>query len=134
MKEIINIGADVSNLPLINERLEGFLMKHNAFALVMKISLVVEEIFTNIALYAYSPNKGDCEIDLEVVDNKLIITFIDSGKAYNPLLSEEPDITLDAKSRSIGGLGIYLSKTISDSMDYQRIDNKNVLTITKAIN
>ena len=135
MKEVVKIEADVNNLPTVLNKLETVLaLADVSFPLINKVSLVVEEIFTNIAMYAYSPKKGEAEIQFDIENEELTITFIDEGKAYNPLETEDPDLTLDAKSRGIGGLGIFISKNIADSMDYARDGNKNILTIKKSIN
>ena len=135
MKEVVKIEADVNNLPTVLNKLETVLaLADVSFPLINKVSLVVEEIFTNIAMYAYSPKKGEAEIQFDIENEELTITFIDEGKAYNPLETEDPDLTLDAKSRGIGGLGIFISKNIADSMDYASDGNKNILTIKKSIN
>lgn len=68
---------------------------------------------------------------LEFSPNELIITFEDNGIPYNPLKSEDPDISLPVEKRSVGGLGIFMVKHIADSMDYKYNDGKNILKIKK---
>ena len=97
-----------------------------------QIILATEEVFTNIARYAYSPNIGNVEIRITTND-EVIIGFEDNGKPYNPLENIDPDITLDADERDVGGLGIFLVKKIMDSVEYHRVDNKNLLIIRKKI-
>ena len=98
-----------------------------------KIDVAVEEIFVNIAHYAYGENQGDAEISAIVSDGVLRIVFSDSGTPFNPLEREDPDITLSAEEREIGGLGIFLTKKFMTSVDYEYKDGKNILAITKKL-
>ena len=99
----------------------------------MQVDLAVEEIFVNIAEYAYSPDVGDTTVRAELLNDgsELSITFIDSGVPYDPLAKEDPDVTLSSDEREIGGLGIFLIKKYMDSIHYEYTDCKNNLTITK---
>ena len=101
----------------------------------MQIDLVIEELFVNIARYAYAPGTGTAEIQMEVSkDASLVtITMIDRGRPYNPLAKHDPDIALSAEDRQIGGLGIYLVKKNVDEIGYLRRDGQNILTVTKKI-
>ena len=96
-----------------------------------KIELYVEELFVNVAHYAYSPDVGEVEIKIEITDKKVRITFYDEGKPYDPLVKEDPDITLSAEERSIGGLGIFLTKKLTDNLKYEYKDGKNILITEK---
>ena len=100
-----------------------------------KIDLAVEEIFVNIAHYAYGAENTDNESKILCTYEKglLSVTFIDSGKPFNPLNNPDPDITLSAEERKIGGLGIYLTKKFMDETFYEYTDGKNILTIKKKI-
>ena len=105
---------------------------------LFQIDLAVEEIYVNIAHYAYSPDKGTVQIDCSVEKTsdapaKLTVSFTDRGKAFNPLAKPDPDITLSVEEREIGGLGIFLTKKYMDSVLYERKDNQNILTFTKII-
>lgn len=105
---------------------------------LFQIDLAVEEIYVNIAHYAYSPDKGTVQIDCSVEKTsdapaKLTVSFTDRGKAFNPLEKPNPDITLSVEEREIGGLGIFLTKKYMDSVLYERKDNQNILTFTKII-
>jgi sigma-B regulation protein RsbU (phosphoserine phosphatase) len=102
---------------------------------IKQLIIAVEEIFVNIAFYAYSESeKKDNFVEIQLLlneENKEIeITFIDGGKPYNPLLKSDPDTGLSADKRKIGGLGIYMSKKLSN-MRYVFTDDKNILTLTK---
>lgn len=101
----------------------------------MQIELAVEEIFVNIANYAYAPGKGTATILMETQDDPFImtITFIDHGVAYNPLKKEDPDVNLSATDRPIGGLGIFLTKEVMDHVSYEYKDGQNYLTLTKSL-
>ena len=101
--------------------------------LLKKFNLVVEEIFVNIVSYAYSDNDTNNTVTISIKDNvdKTIITFIDSGKHFNPLIKDDPDLSLSVDKRPIGGLGIYLVKKMMDNVEYEYKDNKNILTIEK---
>lgn len=97
-----------------------------------QISIAVDEIFSNIARYAYHPEVGGAVVRI-AVNNDITIEFEDSGMPYNPLLAETPDVTLPAEEREIGGLGLYMVQNMMDSVQYCRNGNKNLLTIKKRI-
>ncbi|MBR3039335.1 MAG: ATP-binding protein [Lachnospiraceae bacterium] len=101
----------------------------------MTISVAVEELFVNIAHYAYPPKTGDAIVRMEVKgDPKYAeIQFIDSGIPYNPLEKPDPDITKPAEERPIGGLGIFMVKKSMDEMLYEYTDGKNIVTIRKTL-
>ena len=100
---------------------------------LMKIDVVIEEIFVNIASYAYKEEKGFVDISIKNENNKIIISFEDMGVPFNPLLKEDPDVTLSAENREPGGLGIYMMKKMMDNVEYIYKDNKNILVIEKNI-
>jgi len=101
----------------------------------MQIDVAIDELFGNIANYAYNPETGKATVRLEVEDDPLavIITFIDNGKPFNPLEKADPDITLSAAERAIGGLGIFLVKKAMDMIDYKFQDGHNILMIKKRL-
>ena len=100
------------------------------------IDVAVEELFVNIASYAYEHGEGVAVIRVTVHEDPLSveITFIDNGKQYDPLAKEDPDVTLSAKERKKGGLGIYMVKNSMDDVIYEYKDGKNILTIKKNLN
>jgi sigma-B regulation protein RsbU (phosphoserine phosphatase) len=95
-----------------------------------EICIAVEEIFINIADYAYKPDSGNVCISIYTKE-KTVIKFEDSGHPYNPLEQPSPDLEKPLLEREIGGLGIFMVKKIMDTVEYSRINNKNVLVITK---
>ena len=97
---------------------------------IIKINTALEEIFVNIASYAYD-NPGTIEIALSKHLDKVVITIKDNGVPFNPLEKEDPDINLDVVDREIGGLGIFMVKKIMDEISYEYVDNQNVLTMVK---
>ncbi len=101
----------------------------------MQVQIAVEEIFVNIASYAYQPGTGTADILVETAKDprSVTITFRDRGVPYDPLAKEDPDISLSAEDRPIGGLGIYMTKKTMDEMKYEYRDGQNVLTIRKMI-
>ena len=128
------LDATVENIAVITDCIEAEL---DAIGCPMKakmqIGIAVDELFGNIAHYAYGTGIGVATVRLSVqYDKKAVsLTFIDSGVPYNPLVKEDPNTALSANERQIGGLGIYLVKKTMDDMTYSYRDGQNVLTITK---
>ena len=128
----LTLQASVDNLNRVLEFVDGQLevmgcpMKKQ-----MQIDVAVEELFVNIASYAYVPGTGQATIRVEQEPSMVSITFVDSGIPYNPLAKEDPDVTLSAAERQIGGLGIYMAKKSMDDISYRYEDGKNILTIRK---
>ena len=133
MKELI-IDALTENLDaviaFVTEQLEAADCSMKA---QMQIEVAVEELFVNIAHYAYAPNTGSATIRTEITADTAEITFIDSGVPYDPLAKPDPDVTLSAKERQIGGLGIYMVKKSMDDMRYEYREGQNILTIVKKL-
>ena len=101
--------------------------------MMMQMSVALEEIFVNIAHYAYGEGEGDMMLGISTDDGEVTVQFTDSGEKFDPLAKEDPDVTLSASERSIGGLGIYMVKKTMDDMYYVYQDGKNILTIVKKI-
>ena len=98
------------------------------------INLAVEEAVVNVMKYAYPPDtKGDVTIEAVSNDVRLKFTIIDSGAPFDPTVQSQVDTTLSAMERPIGGLGIHLVRQIMDSINYERMDNLNVLTLRKKL-
>ncbi len=101
----------------------------------MSVNLAVEEAFTNIVSYAFENNDPqEIVIDMKKTDDQLTITIIDEGRPYDPTKNPEPDTSLPAEERPIGGLGIFLIRKIMDEVGYERNGNKNQLTLVKHLN
>lgn len=135
MKEL-TIDATVENIEavtaFVDEQLEAMDCPMKA---QMQIDIAIDELFGNIAHYAYNPEVGPATVRVEVLDEPLsvVITFIDNGVPYDPLKKDDPDITLSAEEREIGGLGIYMVKKTMDDISYEYKDGQNILRIRKSI-
>ena len=128
--------ADKKELPKVESFVKETLEKQNCKnKSINQISLAIEEVFVNIANYAYKDKSGDCTLKIET-DGKDNYSFIfeDEGICFNPLEVETPDTSLPAEERKIGGLGIFLTKNIMDDVKYKYENNKNVLTLTVDVN
>ena len=98
----------------------------------MQIDIAADELYSNIANYAYDNEPGDVDISVSTDELGATVEFRDAGVPFNPLQKEDPDITLSAENRPIGGLGIFMVKKTMDSVDYRYIDGQNILTIRKS--
>ncbi len=101
----------------------------------MQIAVAAEEIFVNIANYAYAPDIGKATVRVEVTKDPITvtITFMDNGKPFDPTKKADPDVSLPAQERDIGGLGIFMTKKIMDDVSYEYSEGKNILTLKKDI-
>ena len=136
MANEIEIKALTENLQELISFVDGHLEDMGvSMKAQMQIDIAVEELFVNIAHYAYAPDAGVAVISVakDKEKNQISITFADSGKPYNPLEKPDPDVTLSAEERSIGGLGIFMVKKSMDDMRYEYKDGQNILTITKRL-
>lgn len=130
----LNVKADVGNLNDVLGFIDSILEdKGCSLKAQMQIDIAVEEIFVNIANYAYAPEVGDAVIRLSVENDEAEITFIDSGVPYDPLEKDDPDVSLSAEERQIGGLGIFMVKKSMDSLAYRYENGNNIFTIKKKI-
>ena len=132
----ITVEATVDNLGKVTSFVEEALEEAGCpMKAQMQINIAIDEIFSNISYYAYQPDKGDATIQLEVSDAPpaVTITFIDHGIPYNPLSQDEPDTTLSADERKIGGLGIFMVKKSMDDLMYEYKEGKNILKMKKII-
>ena len=133
MKEL-TIAATVENIgavtDFVNEQLAALDCPMKA---QMQIDIAIDELFGNIAHYAYNPDVGEATVRVEVTGEPLsvVITFIDGGVPYDPLSAADPDITLSAEERAIGGLGIFMVRKSMDEITYRYEGGKNILAIRK---
>ena len=133
MREL-NVEALVDNLDTVIAFVDEELDKlETSVKIRTQIDIAVEELFVNIAHYAYNPQTGPATVRVEVEQDPLAIsiTFIDKGVPYDPLAKADPDVTLSADEREIGGLGIFMVKKSMDSIDYEYKDGQNILRIRK---
>ena len=135
MKEL-TLKAAIENIPqvtaFLDEQLEALDCPMKA---QMQLDVALDELFSNIAYYAYAPETGEATVrfTFDEITRTVALTLIDNGVPFDPLAKEDPDITLPAAERSVGGLGIFLVRKTMDSMDYRYENGKNILTIQKRI-
>ena len=135
MKEL-TVDAVGENLAAVTEFVDAELEALDCpLKTQFKIDVAVDELFTNVAQYAYVPDTGKVTVQFGVEENPTtaVITFIDRGKPFNPMLAKEPDVTLDVKNRAIGGLGIFMVKKSMDEMSYEYKDGQNIVRVKKAL-
>lgn len=132
----LRLAASIENLEKVQEFVQQELeTAGTSMKAISQMDIVVEEIFVNIAHYAYAPGIGDAVIGCEILpeEDMIQVSFTDWGKPFNPLAKEDADITLSAEERQIGGLGIYMAKKMTDRQEYSYRDNKNIFTIWKKL-
>ena len=135
MKEI-TVDATIENMDTVTAFVDDFL---DQIACPMKskiqINIVIDEIFGNICHYAYKDSVGTVTVRVESgnTPKAVFLTFTDNGIPYNPLETEDPDITLSSEERKIGGLGIYLVKKNMDEMKYEYVNQQNRLWMEKRL-
>ena len=132
----ITVEAKIENVDkvteFVNEVLED---KECPLKVQMQLDVAIDEIFGNIAYYAYGKGSGNATIQIEMEDNppKITLIFIDQGIPYNRLENKDPDITMDIVHREIGGLGFFLVKKTMDELSYEYVDGQNILTMKKEL-
>lgn len=136
MKEL-KVKADLDNLQIVFEYIHSVLDSHpDADIVSIAIELAVDEVFTNVASYAYPDGEpGDVVITASMTEDmdEMIITFKDWGIPFNPLDREDPDLDVPIEERRVGGLGIYMVKQYMDKVSYEYVDGTNNLTLQKGL-
>ncbi len=136
MMKSITVPAKIERLDEVNDFVENQLASRNcADKTLFQLRLAIEEIFVNIASYAYHPKDGEAEVCCEVLEDPLrvVIQFLDSGMPFDPLAKEDADTSPEALMRREGGLGILLVKNTMDDVQYSNENGKNILTILKKL-
>lgn len=135
-KRELQLEARKENLGEVLEVLDELLEAADCpMKIQMQLDIAVEEIFVNIASYAYAPEVGEAWIEIEITEDPLCahITFQDCGVPYDPLKKPDPDVTLAADERAIGGLGIFMVKKSMDDVQYKYEHGRNVLYLKKLL-
>ena len=128
--------AKIETLPSVLSFIESTLEKHQcAKQMQTAICVAIEEVFVNIARYAYKGCEGSVRLNIAFEESSRIVTFriADKGMPFNPLEKPDPDITLSAQERKIGGLGIFITKKNTDGVEYAYENGENILTMNKKI-
>ena len=132
----IRVAATKENLETVTAFLDEILDEKDCPLKVrLQIDLALEEMYINIANYAYTPKIGEMELRVafDEAGRELTMVLIDSGIPYDPLAKKDPDVTLSAEEREIGGLGIFMTKKTMDSVDYEYKNGQNILRLKKSI-
>ena len=132
--DTVVVAAEINNAGYVADHINKCLEKRGCPDKVKnQINIAVDEIFSNIAKYAYAPGTGDVAVKTEYDEDKkkICVKFADKGKKYDPLEAEEPDISLSADERTPGGLGVFMVKKLMDEVEYEYRDEQNILKITK---
>lgn len=131
---VLRIAATKDSMQQVMEFVDGQLEEHNcSLKSQTQLDIAVDELFANIASYAYGEETGEAVIEMEFPDGFAQITFRDWGTPYNPWEHPDPDVTLSAEERQIGGLGIYMVKKSMDRFSYRYEDGQNILTICRKL-
>ena len=133
MKEL-TVPARLENVDLVTDFVDELIEQTECpRKIIIKLNIAIDELFSNIARYAYGEGEGDATIGVEIDETARVIalTFTDSGIPYNPLKTATPDTGLSAEDREIGGLGIFMVKKSMDEMIYDYKGGKNILKVKK---
>jgi sigma-B regulation protein RsbU (phosphoserine phosphatase) len=132
-KHSLTLPNDIETIPQLNEFIDTVAEEIGLdMSLTMSLNLAIEEAVVNVMEYAY-PEGEQGNVDIEVIADERWLTFIisDNGIPFDPTTQKDADTTLSAEERPIGGLGIFLVRQLMDSINYQRKDGKNILTLSK---
>lgn len=135
MEKSIILTNDISEISKLNEFVEEI---GNEFSLtpdvVFNVNLVLEEAIVNVINYAYPKEKHESiYLSAQLHEGSIVFVLTDTGMKFDPTKAPEADITLSLEDRPIGGLGIFLIRQIMNEVSYERIDGKNVLTLSKKL-
>lgn len=132
MLKELTLDATVENITVVTEFIDQQLENAGCpMEVQYLIDIAVDELFGNIAKYAYTDRIGKAIVRTEISDKEALITFVDSGIPYNPLMREVPDLDLTVEEREPGGVGIHIVRNSMDDMKYEYMNNQNILTIYK---
>ena len=131
----LRLQNDFAELSAAAEATTRFLEDHQAGPeVVFAANLAIEELVTNIIKYGYDDSANhEITVHLELADGILSINIRDDGHEFNPFDQPEPDTSLPAEERDIGGLGIHFVRNLLDTCSYVRRDGENLVTVTKAL-
>ena len=135
IRHSITLPNDINTVPQLNEFIDAFSLEAGLdMSLTMSLNLALEEAVVNVMTYAYAPD-AQGELTLEAIADQRVLTFIltDMGVPFDPTAKEDADTTLGVEERPIGGLGIFLVRQLMDTVDDQRVDGRNILTLTKKL-
>jgi serine/threonine-protein kinase RsbW len=129
----IELPGTTDNLPQLQEFiLAGAARNHALPEVLLKLEMVLEEVFLNIVNHGYSGDRtGNIKAGCTFSDDKgFIVRIIDHGPPFDPSSRPDPDTSLSVEDRNIGGLGIFLVRKMADHVEYQRSDGRNILDLS----
>ena len=130
----INLTKNISDLTMLVTKLEKFFEENNISSISMPITLILEELFTNTITHgALDGREVLIQINLNIDEDQLIMTYKDNGIPFNVLELPNPDLTASIEDREVGGLGVYYVRTLSDSVKYEHTEKNNVIQIKKRL-
>ena len=139
-RQEIELTATKENLNVVMSVIDEYLDTYNCpMKNHVQINVAVDEIYSNVSLYAYvdgdaaGPMEDRIRVSIEHIENGFVLEFVDGGIPYNPLEKEDPDVTLSAHERQIGGLGVFIVKKTMDKVEYARENELNIVTLTKYV-
>ena len=135
MQHSITLTNDIEQVPQLADFVD-MVCEEVGFdpSVSIQMNLAIEEAVVNVMSYAYPVGTvGNVIIEAQANEDCLTFTIIDNGTLFDPTAKSEVDTTLSAEERPIGGLGIHLVRQLMDSINYERIDNKNILTLRKKL-
>ena len=132
----LTLPNDIEAIPQLNVFIDNFCEEQGIdMNIAMSLNLAIEEAVVNVMNYAYPVGTvGYVDIEAEADEKNVTFVISDTGKPFDPTRKEEPDITLSAEERPVGGLGIHLVRQIMDTITYDYADHKNILTLRKKLN
>ena len=135
VKRQISLPNDIETIPQLNEFIDTVAEEIGLdMSLTMSLNLALEEAVVNVINYAYPTDEtGDINIEATATATSIKFKIIDTGVAFAPTDAPDVDTSLTAEERQIGGLGIFLVRQLMDTINYERIEGKNVLTLTKKL-
>jgi sigma-B regulation protein RsbU (phosphoserine phosphatase) len=133
MQRTIELNNDIAEIPQLSAFIDRFAEEVGLdFSLTMSLNLAMEEAVVNVMQYAYPQGtKGKVVISANINGDDVVFVIIDAGVAFDPTTKTEVDVDQIAEDRPIGGLGIHLVRNIMDSIQYERLNGKNILTLRK---
>lgn len=136
LQHSLTLPNDVNTIPQLNEFLDTFCEEGGVdMETTMSLNLAMEEAVVNVMDYAYPEGtEGSVSIEARLDDTGITFVIIDSGIPFDPTAKEDADTTLPLDERNIGGLGIFLTRQIMDEIEYERNNDRNILTLRKYIN
>ncbi len=128
----LTLAATVDNIPTVTDFVDQ-IIEDCPMKAIVQVNLAIDEIFGNIAHYAYPNGTGNATVSVDLDDLSIKIVFSDEGVPFDPLQQTDPDIEQSVEERSVGGLGIFMVKKIMDFVEYEYREGKNILSIVKKL-